>query len=63
MKKKKTITFDIQKCDFCGSCVDVCKTDALILLETSMQIEQDQCTACGRCVIICPFRALTLEDA
>ncbi|OGJ95005.1 MAG: 4Fe-4S ferredoxin, partial [Candidatus Raymondbacteria bacterium RifOxyB12_full_50_8] len=52
-----------QKCDFCGSCVAVCKTDALILLETSMQIEQDQCTACGRCVIICPFRALTLEDA
>jgi L-aspartate semialdehyde sulfurtransferase ferredoxin len=59
---KKTLRFHLEKCDFCGSCVAVCKPDALILLESSMQIEADRCNACGRCTIICPFNALTLEN-
>ena len=58
---KKKLLFDASKCDFCGSCVAVCKPDALLLLENSMQINEEHCTACGHCVIICPFRALTLE--
>jgi L-aspartate semialdehyde sulfurtransferase ferredoxin len=58
---KKNLLFQSEKCDFCGSCVAVCKPDAILLLESSMQIAQDRCTACGRCVIICPFNALSLE--
>ncbi|MFH0921767.1 MAG: 4Fe-4S binding protein [Fibrobacterota bacterium] len=59
--KKQTLRFDASKCDYCGSCVAVCKPDALLLLENAMQIDLERCTACGRCTIICPFRALTLE--
>lgn len=61
--KKKTLKFNINKCDFCGSCVAVCKPDALVLLENSMNILEGRCTACGLCAAICPFHALTLEKA
>jgi MinD superfamily P-loop ATPase len=59
--KDRLLAFDAEKCDFCGSCVAVCEPDAIILLETSMQVMQERCNECGKCVIICPFRALGLE--
>lgn len=61
--KKTNLRFNNKKCDFCGSCVAVCKPDALVLLENSMEIIQERCNACGRCVTLCPFNALTLEKA
>jgi len=61
--KNATLRFDNEKCDFCGSCVAVCKPDAIILLENAMQIDRDKCNACGLCLIICPFRALSMEKA
>jgi len=45
--KKKKLEFDSEKCDFCGSCVAVCKPDAILLLENSMQIDQQKCNSCG----------------
>jgi MinD superfamily P-loop ATPase len=61
--KRVTLKFDYGKCDFCGSCVAVCRPDAIILLENAMQIDRDSCNACGLCVVICPFRALSMEKA
>jgi ferredoxin len=46
---------DIQKCDFCGTCVAVCPTDAIDLKECVIEVDKKRCIGCGSCVDICPF--------
>ena len=46
---------DGQKCDFCGTCVAVCPTDAIDLKESTVDILADRCIGCGSCVDICPL--------
>ncbi|HID96446.1 MAG TPA: geranylgeranyl reductase family protein [Candidatus Latescibacteria bacterium] len=47
------------RCDFCGVCVGVCPTDAIVLFESDLRIEGDSCTKCARCIHVCPYKALT----
>jgi len=44
-----------------GSCVAVCEPDALLLLETDMEILHDRCTRCGACRNVCPSEAIVSE--
>jgi ferredoxin len=52
------ITVDYEKCDECGTCIAVCKSNAIVLLER-LEVLADMCTKCGVCVKICPVAALT----
>jgi electron transport complex protein RnfB len=58
---------DIEKCDGCGACMEVCPLDAIKLAcpvgaEHSSKevavIDEDACTECGVCVEECPNGAL-----
>ncbi len=49
-----------KQCDECGTCVAVCRENALIIV-LSLEIKTDRCIKCGRCVKVCPFGALVLK--
>ncbi len=49
------------KCDFCGTCVAVCPTDAIELEEARLEILPPRCTDCELCIWVCPLEVLTLE--
>jgi MinD superfamily P-loop ATPase len=46
-----------EKCDLCGTCISVCKPDALELFERYLQLKPESCDYCQRCIIICPMDA------
>jgi NAD-dependent dihydropyrimidine dehydrogenase PreA subunit len=51
---------DIQKCDGCGLCVDVCHCHALILSENIVTvIATEDCDWCTECEIVCLTGALS----
>lgn len=48
-------------CDVCGTCVSVCPTDAIIVKEFEVNIDNKKCINCGKCMIICPVSAIWEE--
>nr|HDN00123.1 4Fe-4S dicluster domain-containing protein [Deltaproteobacteria bacterium] len=53
---------DIDKCDGCGKCIEVCKMKAITLNEQNRAvINQKKCKLCGRCMLNCPISAIS-ED-
>lgn len=49
-------------CDFCGTCVAVCPTDAIELLEAQIKILMEKCILCLNCVQVCPLEVLEAAD-
>ncbi|TFH15417.1 MAG: 4Fe-4S dicluster domain-containing protein, partial [Lentisphaerales bacterium] len=47
------------KCNGCGKCVEVCKSNALALVKGKLLIFSELCHSCGACSYVCPERALT----
>jgi len=50
-------------CAYCGGCVGVCPTMALLLDELTLVVDQGLCNGCGNCVKLCPVGALSLVEA
>ncbi len=48
---------DPERCISCGSCRDVCPTEAISLRRIAF-IDPDKCNGCGRCVEACPQDAV-----
>jgi digeranylgeranylglycerophospholipid reductase len=48
-------------CTYCGGCVSMCPSGALVLAETRLVIDQQLCTECGLCITACPVGALAPE--
>lgn len=48
-------------CVHCGACTAVCRTDALSIERTSMEVtfSPEKCVACGLCKIACPVAAMS----
>lgn len=51
---------DSDKCVYCGACVGVCPTQALVLKDTKIIVIEEKCISCGACVTICPVNAMDL---
>lgn len=49
-----------EKCDLCGSCVEVCPSDA-ITVELEWRYDSTACDGCGKCVSVCSSGALSHE--
>ena len=49
------------KCLYCGACVGVCPTQAIVLKDTRIFIDDKKCINCGACVTICPVGAMISE--
>jgi len=50
-------------CAYCGGCVGVCPTMALLLDELTLVVDQGLCNDCGICTKLCPVGALSLAEA
>jgi ferredoxin len=49
------------KCAYCGACVGVCPTQAIVLKDTRIYIDEKKCINCGACIKICPVGAMSEE--
>ena len=52
--------FLTEKCDFCGSCVEICPCDA-ITVDVDWRYNSVICDGCGKCVAVCTNGALSYE--
>jgi ferredoxin len=52
---------DESRCIHCGACTAVCRTDALSIDRSTMEVRfyPEQCVACGLCKIACPVKAMS----
>jgi len=51
---------DEELCSGCGTCVNRCQLEAIILEGDYSVIEQKRCIGCGNCLIVCPEEAISL---
>jgi NAD-dependent dihydropyrimidine dehydrogenase PreA subunit len=61
------VIIDIDKCEGCGDCVEVCPSEVLALVEVdgkevAKAVNPDDCIDCGACEAECPEEAITLAD-
>jgi MinD superfamily P-loop ATPase len=45
-------------CEFCGTCRDVCRFNALAVLPSMVLVFDELCHGCGGCMIACPTQAI-----
>jgi len=50
------------QCTGCGTCVEYCKEDAIIIRNGLSELNEDKCVQCGVCIQSCPFDLLKAED-
>jgi Pyruvate/2-oxoacid:ferredoxin oxidoreductase delta subunit len=54
---------DVESCTGCGTCVEWCPTDAIILNEEELaQRDESACLGCGVCSRFCPEEAISLKE-
>jgi ferredoxin len=54
---------DLESCTGCGTCVEWCPTDAIILNEKGFaQRDENACLGCGVCSRFCPEGAISLKE-
>jgi MinD superfamily P-loop ATPase len=50
------------KCTNCGECAEVCRFDAIPLINDQYIVEPLNCEGCGYCPRVCPEEAITMEE-
>ena len=54
---------DTDTCTGCGTCVDLCPTDAITLENDEYAVRQEKsCIGCGVCARFCPEIAISLQE-
>jgi Fe-S-cluster-containing hydrogenase component 2 len=49
---------DKDKCSGCGTCVEECPVDAILMVNEVAEINMDDCIRCGTCHDVCPEEAV-----
>jgi len=52
------LTIELDRCDGCGVCVEVCPGGAISLVDGAARIDSGSCTECEACVRACPTGAI-----
>lgn len=63
-KDTATVTFDLDKCNGCGQCVEVCKDFGLEISNNKVSLSDKSvfgCIACGHCMMTCPTGVIAIE--
>jgi len=50
---------DVQKCNGCGQCGEICQYSAIVCIGGKVLVYPDLCHACGGCARVCPEDAIT----
>jgi len=50
---------DLDLCNFCGRCSEVCAFNALAVLNDQVMVLNELCHGCGSCAYFCPEKAIT----
>lgn len=56
-----TVTVDEQKCDGCGTCVDACPVEAIVIDQVA-KVDAEICIDCGACEYECPNDAISMPE-
>jgi Fe-S-cluster-containing hydrogenase component 2 len=51
-----------EKCTGCGSCVEVCPSNAITIENDKAKIDLEECVECESCIDECPEGAISLEE-
>jgi NAD-dependent dihydropyrimidine dehydrogenase PreA subunit len=56
------VVINTEECTGCGSCIDECPTELLVLGDDGIikLTDADECTDCGSCVSECPQECLSV---
>lgn len=49
-------------CSQCGKCADVCRFDAIEMVDGNYSVKKLDCDGCGYCEKICPTGAITMKE-
>jgi nitroreductase/NAD-dependent dihydropyrimidine dehydrogenase PreA subunit len=60
MRRKNQTIIDANLCDGCGSCVSVCPSDAIAVIDNVAQIVKDESLGCDHCAAVCPQGAISV---
>jgi len=52
-----------QFCDLCLKCLEVCPTEAIILKNGLLSVDQESCNECGLCVEACPHGIIHISPS
>ena len=53
---------DVDKCDGCSVCVEVCPTEAISIGDDGKaKVNEEECVECESCVDECPNGAISME--
>jgi len=52
---------DQNECTQCGKCADVCRFNAVPVINNQYRIESLNCEGCGYCAHVCPTDAITMK--
>ena len=54
---------DMDKCDFCGACGDICEFKAItVLKDATVMTFHEMCHGCKGCLMVCPHEAIRSID-
>ena len=53
---------DQEKCIKCGKCAEVCRWDAIPVIDNKYIVQPLDCEGCGYCALVCPSDAISMNE-